>query len=238
MILFFSDLWLDHPMVFEKLDTLFAGVSADPPVAFIFMGNFMSEAHATENMERLRQLMRRFGDCALNYPTLVSRSEFIFVPGMSDPSQPHIAPRFGLPTFVTEDLKKLLPKAIFATNPCRIQYCNKEIVVFRADILAKLLQGSMYKPDKDHIQDCITRTIISQGTLSPLPLNAQPVHWDFDDTLRLYPVPNLVILGDKSEGYQATYKGCQVANPGSFCDGNFQFKCYYPFNDTVEDCQL
>lgn len=59
------------------------------------------------------------------------------------------------------------------------------------------------------------RTIITQGHLSPFSLNALPVHWDFDYCLRLYPLPDLIVVGDKSEAYQGSYKDCSIVNPVS-----------------------
>lgn len=53
--------------------------------------------------------------------------------------------------------KQLDNKAIFTTNPCRIQYCTKEITVFRGDVLPKLLQGSLHKPKKNEIADNVFR---------------------------------------------------------------------------------
>ncbi|KAI4469123.1 dna polymerase epsilon subunit b [Holotrichia oblita] len=217
MMLFFSDLWLDHPLVFEKLEVLFNGMQGSPPVAFIFMGNFMSESHGSENMEILKKLFKQFGELISRYTILMSNSQFIFVPGMSDPCTPHIVPRLSLPKYVIEEMLKYVPNAIFPTNPCRLQYCTKEIVLFRADILAKLMQGTLHRPQKEEIGDSVTRTIVTQGHLSPMPLAALTVHWNFDYSLRLYPLPNLVVLGDKAESYQGSYKGCQVINPVSRC---------------------
>lgn len=54
------------------------------------------------------------------------------------------------------DVKKIFPKAIFTTNPCRIQYCTREIVVFRADLVPKFLQGTLHKPSKDEIGDFVS----------------------------------------------------------------------------------
>lgn len=59
----------------------------------------------------------------------------------------------------------------------------------------------------------VTRTIISQGHLSPFTLNTLTVHWDFDYCLRLYPLPDLIVIGDKFEAYHGNYKGCEVVNP-------------------------
>lgn len=64
--------------------------------------------------------------------------------------------RFPLPTYVTDELSKFVPKSIFATSPCRIQYCTKEIVLFRADVLAKLMQGTLHKPDKENTSDYVS----------------------------------------------------------------------------------
>lgn len=60
-----------------------------------------------------------------------------------------------LPSSVTSEFTKFVRNAVFTTNPCRIQYCNREIVVFRADVCAKLMQGTLHKPDKDDIGDCV-----------------------------------------------------------------------------------
>ncbi|XP_057662767.1 DNA polymerase epsilon subunit 2 [Diorhabda carinulata] len=237
-MLFFSDVWLDHPQVFEKLECLFNGFQDCPPIAFIFMGNFMSNSHGSEMMDTLKKLFKRLADLITNFPGVSNDSQFVFVPGMADPCFTHIAPRFALPSYVTGDMKKVLPKAIFTTNPCRIQYCTRELTLFRADLMPKLLQGTLHKPSKDEIPDCIRRTIISQGHLSPLSLNSLTVQWDYDYCLRLYPLPDVVVIGDKCEAYEGSNKDCHVINPGPFCENGFQFLSYLPYTNTIEDCAL
>lgn len=233
MFVFLSDVWLDHPETYENLEKLFDKMEQFiPPVAFVFMGNFMSESHGSEMMTILRKLFKRLGELISRYHMLMGSSQFVFVPGLTDPCTPHIVPRIGLPNYITEDMRKILPNAVFATNPCRIQYCTKEIAVFRADILAKFLQGTLHKPAHQDLAKCVTRTVISQGHLSPLSLNALTIHWDFDYCLSLYPVPDLVVIGDRSEAYRDHYKNCIVSNPGQFCNGDFVM--YYPAN-SVED---
>lgn len=64
--------------------------------------------------------------------------------------------------------------------------------------------------------ECVTKAVIGQGHLNPLSLNALPVHWNFDYALRLYPLPNLIVIGDKAEPYQAKYQDCHVINPVRF----------------------
>ncbi|XP_050293972.1 DNA polymerase epsilon subunit 2 isoform X2 [Anthonomus grandis grandis] len=155
MFVFLSDVWLDHPQTFQKLEKLFDQMEQfAPPVAFVFMGNFMSESHGTEMLDVLKKEFKRLGELIARYHLLVASSKFVFVPGLNDPSTPYIVPRLELPTYITEGVKKTLPNAIFATNPCRIQYCTKEIVVFRGDILNKLLQESLFKPSKQDTPNC------------------------------------------------------------------------------------
>lgn len=79
--------------MFEKLEVLFEGFQSNPPIAFVFMGNFMSESHGSEMMEVLKKLFKQLGELIANYQTLVSNTNFVFVPGMADPCTPHIVPR-------------------------------------------------------------------------------------------------------------------------------------------------
>ena len=39
--------------------------------------------------------------------------------------------------------------AVFTTNPCRIQYCTKEIVVFREDLIPKMFRCRVNSPTDD-----------------------------------------------------------------------------------------
>lgn len=66
----------------------------------------------------------------------------------------------------------------------------------------------------------LTRTILSQSHLSPFPLSARPLHWDFAHTLNLYPLPTCVVLADtEAPAFVVKYFGCTVMNPGSL-DGS------------------
>ncbi len=41
----------------------------------------------------------------------------------------------------TTKLKNKIPKIHFATNPCRIKFFDQEIVIFREDIMSKMLRN-------------------------------------------------------------------------------------------------
>jgi DNA polymerase epsilon subunit 2 len=65
----------------------------------------------------------------------------------------------------------------------------------------------------------LTRTILSQSHLSPFPLSARPLHWDFAHTLNLYPLPTSLVLADsEAPAFVVKYCGCTVMNPGSIAE--------------------
>ncbi|KAF1939879.1 DNA polymeras-like protein epsilon subunit B [Clathrospora elynae] len=62
----------------------------------------------------------------------------------------------------------------------------------------------------------LTRTMLSQSHLSPFPLSARPLQWDFAHTLNLYPLPTSVVIADsEAPAFVVKYFGCTVMNPGS-----------------------
>ena len=51
-----------------------------------------------------------------------------------------------LPKNLTKDFETAVKNATFTTNPCRIQFCTKEIVVIREDILTKMCRTLIKDP--------------------------------------------------------------------------------------------
>jgi len=117
-----------------------------------------------------------------------------------------------------------------------IKYCTKTIVVFREDILTKLCRNSIYFPSSGDIPKEFVATLVGQAHLCPLPLHICPVYWSFDHALSLYPLPDLVIIGDKSDPFTVHNTECTFTNPGSFIKTDFAFKVYTPFENKIEDC--
>lgn len=66
----------------------------------------------------------------------------------------------ALPKLLTDNFKKQIPKSTFTSNPCRIQYCTREIVVYRTDMLSKFMQESLNKPNKDRINDFVSCNLL------------------------------------------------------------------------------
>jgi len=79
------------------------------------------------------------------------------------------------------------------------------------------------------------KSMLDQGHLCPIPPSECPIYWQYDHALRLYPAPDVVVLGDSgAERYSENYGDCDVMNPGSFYR-DFGFLVYRPFGDE-DDC--
>ncbi|KAG7269485.1 hypothetical protein CRUP_009998 [Coryphaenoides rupestris] len=176
MFVVLSDVWLDSVEVMEKLHTMFSGYATMPPTCFIFCGNFSSAPYGKTQMKSLKESLKTLADAICSYPSIHTSSRFVFVPGPEDPGPSTILPRPPLADHITEDFRQRIPFSVFTTNPCRIQYCSQEIVIIREDLFVK--------------------TILSQGHLTPLPLYVSPVFWAYDYTLRVYPVPDVIVFAD------------------------------------------
>jgi len=239
MMVVLSDVWLDQIRVFEKLRILFAGYCEVPPICFILMGNFLSGSQGTtSSSSSLRKLFRALGDMIREFPNLAEKSQFIFVPGPSDSGFSNILPRPPLADFICEEFKQRVPNSMFTTNPCRIQYGTQEIVVLREDILTKMCRNAIYFPQTDDIPQQFAKTLTSQGHLCPLPGEMCPVYWPYDHALYLYPLPDVVVVGDRFGGFTAEHMDCTVFNPGPFARNNFNFKVFIPSSSQVEDSEI
>ena len=241
MMVFLSDVWLDKAAVMSQLGKLFAGYSAVPPTAFVLMGNFLSATPlggSSQHAKVLKDHFRQLADLIAEHPSLLEKSKFVFVPGNSDPGFPSICPKPPIPNFIVQDIQKKVPGALMATNPCRLQYCTQEIVLFREDIVSKMCRNCIYFPESGDIPSHFGKTIVSQSHLAPLPLHICPVYWDFDRSMWLYPLPDLVVTADKFDPFVTEQSGCTIVNPGSFAKNEFSFKTYIPKTRQVEDSQI
>lgn len=72
---------------------LFEGFSDSPPVLFIFMGNFLAEPHGAQSAVILRDQFIALADIICQNPSINEISQFVFIPGPSDPGFVNIFPR-------------------------------------------------------------------------------------------------------------------------------------------------
>ncbi|KFU84590.1 DNA polymerase epsilon subunit 2, partial [Chaetura pelagica] len=236
MFVFLSDVWLDQAEVLEKLHTMFSGYSSAPPTCFFFCGNFSSAPYGKNQIQSLKGSLKALADIIREHPSIHKSSRFVFVPGPGDPGPGSILPRPPLAENITEEFKQLVPFSVFTTNPCRIQYCTQEIIIFREDLVNKMCRNCVRFPSSNmDIPNHFVKTILSQSHLTPLPLYISPVYWAYDYSLRVYPVPDMLVIADKYDPFTVTNTDCLCINPGSFPRSGFSFKVFYPSNKTVED---
>ncbi|CAH8383894.1 unnamed protein product [Eruca vesicaria subsp. sativa] len=231
-----SDIWLDDEEVLEKLEKVLNDFESGEivPSLFVFMGNFFSPSSCNLSFASFRKQFGKLGRMIGNHPRLKESSRFLFIPGPDDAGPSTVLPRCGLPNYLTEELRDVIPNAIFPSNPCRVKFDGQEIVFFRKDLLYQMRRSCLIAPsDKDPFEH-LAHTITHQSHLCPLPLMVQPIIWNYDYSLRLYPTPpHTIVLGDMSE--QKTFKvgGTTCFNPGSFSTDS-TFVAYRPSTQEVK----
>lgn len=208
------------------------------PSLFVFMGNFCSQPCnlSFNSFPDLRVHFGELGHMIASHQRLLEHSKFLFVPGPDDVGPSTALPRCPLPKYITEELQKHLPMAIFSSNPCRIKFYTQEIIFFRHDLLYRMRRSCVVPPSTEETSDPfehLVATIIHQSHLCPLPLSMQPIIWNYDHALHLYPTPHTIVLGDRSEQKAFRYTGTTCFNPGSFSSDR-TFIVYRPCTREVE----
>ncbi|XP_065876273.1 DNA polymerase epsilon subunit B-like isoform X1 [Euphorbia lathyris] len=240
MFVILSDIWLDNEEVMVKLETVLDGFEIQEvvPSLFVFMGNFCSRPCnlSFHSFSSLRLEFGKLGKIIAAHPRLKEHSRFLFIPGPDDAGPSTVLPRCALPKYLIEELQKHIPNAIFSSNPCRVKYYTQEIVFFRYNLLYRMQRSCLMPPSTEETTDPfehLVATITHQSHLCPLPLIVQPIIWNYDHCLHLYPSPDTIVLGDKSEQKAFNYTGITCFNPGSFSNDN-TFVAYRPCTKEVE----
>eukprot|EP00899_Mesostigma_viride_P008067 jgi/Mesvir1/17261/Mv07669-RA.1 len=228
-----SDVWLDEPETMAKLQVLFEGFQGVPavPSLFVFMGNFMRQQGyrvqgiSHEAAIRLRFHLQQLAEMLARFPRLCESSRFLFIPGPCDPAPVSALPQPALSDYFTAALKERVPSAAFGSNPCRVRWYSREMVFFRYALLNKMSRSALVQTNITETTPpfChMVTTVLQEAHLCPLPLTSQPVLWDYDHALRLYPSPHTLVLGDACELQETSVDGCKAFTPGMFSrDGSF-----------------
>ncbi|KAF8057260.1 DPB2 [Scenedesmus sp. PABB004] len=246
-MMFLANVWLDRPATFDALHLLFSGLqdAGAVPALLVLMGNFSAAATAASpdaDYAGLREGFTQLARLIDTYPRIRDGARFVFVPGPHDPGLGHLLPQPRLASYFTADLAAVLPSAVFASNPCRIRYYGREVVVFRSDLMKHMRRRCLEQPPDDVADDpqalfgALASTVLQQACLCPLPLAVQPVHWAHDQALSLYPLPHAVVLADASPQAMVQHEGCTVFNPG--CLQERMFGAYQPLQDEWEPSEL
>nr|XP_048329468.1 DNA polymerase epsilon subunit B [Ziziphus jujuba var. spinosa] len=240
MFVIISDVWLDNEEAMGKLGTVLDVFENEEvvPSLFVFMGNFCSHPCnlSFHSFSSLRSQFGKLGQMIGNHPRLKEHSRFLFIPGPDDAGPSTVLPRCTLPKYLTEELQNHIPNAIFSSNPCRVKFYTQEIVFFRQDLLYRMRRSCLVPPSTEETDDHfehLVATITHQSHLCPLPLSVQPIIWNYDHSLYLYPTPHTIVLGDRSKQKAFKYTGITCFNPGSFSSES-TFVAYRPCNQEVE----
>ncbi|GAA5970423.1 hypothetical protein JCM8115_004552 [Rhodotorula mucilaginosa] len=252
-----SDLHLDNPRVMTALGEVLSAYNdmdeKSVPKLFVLCGNFRSRPWLF-NGEAMRDYTDLFASLAgllASFETLLACSHFLLVPGPTDPWSSAALPRPPLPTALLKPLLSKVPNVTLGSNPCRIRWFSQEIVIFRDDLMGRMMRNAVRFPAeegggtggrKGDLRKALVQTVLDQAHLAPLPISVRPVLWDYDHALRLYPMPTTLVLADSFEPYKLVYERCLVFNPGSFHRKRFGWSTYHPhmveIRDRMEESEL
>lgn len=243
-----SDVHLDDPDTFDSLRKVFEGFADTPPQLFVLIGNFSRKPFALSSGNNSAEFIspREFGDLFEDLaelllevaPSLLTeKTRWVFVPGPRDPSlSPQQAlPRPSIPADIARRFTDLLPsdaRVTFTTNPCRILFYNHELCIFRNDSMSQMRRNCVLNT-KTGTDEHLVRTLCTQAHLCPV-IDSRPFYLPYcESSLRLFPLPHLVVMADNYDQYQWNNDGCVVMNPGSFSsDGSFVV--YLPAQEKIE----
>jgi len=230
-VCFLSGIHLDDDKSFNRLVRLLEGFAISPPIAFVICGELLASPHMPDSYDVLSERLEKLGRKAVELN--LRETHFVFIPSSSDPGLGDCLPRPSIPdSVIPQYVQQKLPNWTFSSNPSRITLFSQEIVVYRADIVAKLMRHAVRMPAGD-LQEMSVKTILSQAHLSPLPQRLSPIYWAWDHALRLFPLPDVLVLADSYQEYNLTSSGVVCLNPSSFAkDGSFHV--YYPNHRNVE----
>lgn len=245
-VVLLSEVALDRPEILERLRTIFGAFEAvdPPPSAFVLIGNFQSyDANVADtSFARLRDNFATLAGIIGHYPSLRTHSLFLLVPGPRDVGPAEALPRPSLPRSIVAPLLDSLPNIQLCSNPCRIRHGHMELVIFRSD-LHKTMRGLCILPSKttpdghsSTVFEHLCATVLQESHMCPVPLEYQPVVWEWDHSLWLYPVPHGLVLADAEPAARFTFDTCSCLNPGSLLEGTFG--AWRPTTNEMELCDV
>lgn len=148
-----SEVHLDHAASLSNLRALFQGYhDADfVPLAIVLCGNFCGTRGADDaaHLARYEEGFAALAEILARFPRLLDETHLVLVPGPDDPVATPVLPRARIPAPLVARFERRLPRAFcaervhWASNPCRLVYFSQEIVVFRDDVMSKMLRSAL-----------------------------------------------------------------------------------------------
>lgn len=197
----FSDVFLNEPITLTRLRAILQGYEAAEflPLALVLCGHFSSmPLEADGALAAYAEGFAQLGELLAQCPRILAACHIVFVPGPYDPPSTGVLPRPRIAAPIAERLMARLPPDAhvhWMSNPCRLVYYSQELVVFRDDLLRKMLRHTVRLREDLSASDMpkfLVSTLLDQAHLCPLPPLVRPVLWDYAHALRLYPMPSAV----------------------------------------------
>lgn len=212
-----ANIHLDEPQVFEMLDKLFLGYSEFMIVLFILIGNFSSQKEP--DAYRYPEMFENLVNLICKYEKLQSSAMWVFVPGPNDPGFGGFLPRQKIPLFFMESIQNLA-KWQNVSNPCKISFCGKKLVIGRCEQLRKMQRNSVCDPFYECEEEPelhLAETLIKQGHIYPGIGGEIKVLPDFDYALRIDTKIDFLCVAETGKGFKYELEGGVVVyNPGHF----------------------
>nr|CEL66125.1 TPA: DNA polymerase epsilon subunit B [Neospora caninum Liverpool] len=211
------------------------------PSGFVFLGSFSSSFSGGEDVYSAG-FGALFNLLTSRFPLFVARCHLVFVPGPEDPSFARESlPRLPLTPPFTSDFQQRLERAIpackgkvfFTTSPCRIRHFTSSMLFFRHDVFKALSRDALFTGGRNKetegptsvdtdIVDLLYNTVVGQAHLCPITADHRLIKHR-DQSLGLFPMPDLVFLCDKSAP-PVTKKDPKSPDEFIFANANASFR--------------
>ena len=173
---------LDNPRVLEALRRILASYAAmspeDSPFSFVLIGNFISRPSisggASGGSIEYKEHFDALASVLAEFPTLLSTTTFVFVPGDNDPWPSAFGagaatplPREPVPELFTSRIRRVFTtantevgrsenggEAMWASNPARLSLFGPvhEIVLFRDDASSRFRRNAILFPHQQNVE--------------------------------------------------------------------------------------
>ena len=174
-------------------------------------------------------------------PNVAEFSQFYFIPAPSEivyNTCGTVFPQMSVPHSMIQAINEATRVPRMPTsNPSRFKLIDKEIVIMRDSVWEKMNSEALIRPKsgdysshKIAAHEHVVKTVIDLSHLHPYRTAAYPTIWNLDHTLRLFPLPNVLMLCDHSsttDCWECMYQECLALNPGSF-KSTYSFLSYHP----------
>lgn len=216
MVVVLTEVNMDRERTVSNLRTVMSGfedmltsqLSDDPefpPPVVVMMGGFKGnrDVHSKKGREGYKMVWSKMEVLLREFTNMSKMAKFVFVPGSSDPT-PTPLPQLPIPKYFTTPLlnSPFVQNVHFASNPCRLKFHGKEVVIYNNPGLTQMLAKSKVAGEDRGVGSVehTFKTVLDQGHLCPVEGEVQPVYWNLDEQLRLSPPPSGLILGSSTSG--------------------------------------